>query len=145
MSEEKDDKWEMPKPVFRTTSGALPKRFEETISQSFMPNAETIEIDEDDDILSIHDTPLMPQPKQAESLEGEGTLESETEMAPNIVNSVETSIADGDQPQPIVVTAKQPTEKPGVEPSDSRSNLVIFVLIALIAAAIVYAVLYYRS
>jgi hypothetical protein len=56
MSDKKDDKWEMPTPVFRTSTGSLPKTLEDTISHSFMPNAETIEIDENDDILSIIDT-----------------------------------------------------------------------------------------
>src|SRR5204862_8207541 len=55
MSEAKDDNWEMPKPVFRSSTGALPKSFEETISQSFSPDSATVEIDEDDDILSVMD------------------------------------------------------------------------------------------
>ena len=143
MSEEKDDQWEMPKPVFRSSTGSLPKRFEDTISESFMPNADTIEIDEDEDILSIHETPLMDQAGQSKSLHDEVTLESETETDAD--NSEEPSIADADQKQPVVVTVKKPLETAQTHTPDSGSNLLNFVLIALIAAIIIATVLYYRS
>ena len=53
MSEGNDDNWKMPKPVFRSSTGALPKSFEETINQSFSPDTDTVEIDEDDDVLGV--------------------------------------------------------------------------------------------
>jgi hypothetical protein len=68
MSDEKKDSWEMPKPVFKSSEGSLPKSFEETISQSFIANAETLEIDEDDDILGIMDTLPGNVPVQAADL-----------------------------------------------------------------------------
>ena len=37
MSEEKDNKWEMPKPVFRSSTGELPKTLQKTISGYNMP------------------------------------------------------------------------------------------------------------
>ena len=51
----------MPEPVFRSTAGGLPKSFEDTISQSFSPDSETVEIAEDDDILGV-----MGRPPQTE-------------------------------------------------------------------------------
>jgi len=57
MSEGNDDNWEMPKPVFRSTTGGLPKSFEDTINQSFSPDSDTVEIDEDDDILGVMEKP----------------------------------------------------------------------------------------
>ena len=147
MSDEKNEKWEMPQPVFRTSTGALPRSLEETISHSFMPNAETIEIDEDDDILSIMNTIYQPPtPKPAADLDGEKTLEFdddlilETETAP----APETEVVE-DEPNPIVVTAKQPEEQASAASDNSRSSLVVFIVIALIAVAIVATLLYNSS
>ena len=149
MSDEKNEKWEMPQPVFRTSTGALPRSLEETISHSFMPNAETIEIDEDDDILSIMHTIYQPHaPKPAADLDGEKTLEFdddlilETETAP--APAPETEIVE-DEPKPIVVTAKKPEEQAPAASDNSRSSLVVFIVIALIAVAIVATLLYNSS
>ncbi len=142
MSEEKDEKWEMPKPVFRTSTGALPRSLEETISHSFMPNAETIEIDADDDILSIMDTPYRPEtPTFAEHSEGEEPLEIEAGPILETETPSESEVPE-DEHKPIVVTAKMADENAKAAAVDSRSNLVIFILFALIAAALVGAYLY---
>ena len=78
MSEKKDVKWEMPQAVFKSSEGSLPKSLEETISQSFIANAETLEIDEDDDILGIMDPAMISQPMQkSEEAEAEDILETE--------------------------------------------------------------------
>lgn len=139
MSDEKDDKnkWEMPKPVFRSTTGALPRSLEETISQSFIANADTIEIDEDDDILSIMDTPYRPEPpKFAEHADVEKTLEIDRDDILEVPTPPET------ENKPIVVTAKNPDEKAKAVSGDSKSNMVIFFFFVLIAAALAGAYLY---
>ena len=133
MSDENDEKWEMPEPVFRTTSGALPKRFEDTISHSFAPNAETIEIEEDDDILSIMDTPFIDQAaKQGADLDDEPIT-----LIPN-------TTAGAEQAQPVVVTAKRPFEEAATNSDGSQSNLLFFVLIGLLAVAVIAAWFFYR-
>ncbi len=151
MSEDKDDKWEMPKPVFRTTSGALPKSFEKTISTSFMPNAETIKMEEDDRILAEDDDILgimgpsegVQAEKQTAYFDDEAiTLTPDTE--PEAGAPEEASTADSGQAQPVVVTAKAPAAKYATEPSGTPSYL-IFIVLTLIAAAIVAGVLYFRS
>src|SRR5437762_917570 len=114
MSDEKDDKWEMPKPVFRSTSGSAPKSLEDTISHSFIPNAETVEIAEDDDILGIMDAADGHEPYQfSENFGHEAILESETEAGttplPGTVKS--EPFPDPDQAPAIKVTAKEQAEK----------------------------------
>ena len=47
MSDQKDDKWEMPKPVFRSSTGELPKTLQKTISGYNMPKMNVTEPDED--------------------------------------------------------------------------------------------------
>src|SRR4029079_13542995 len=96
MSDEKDDNWEMPQPVFRSTEGAAPKSLEDTISQSFMPNAETLDIDDDDDILGIMETRPGDQPVQhADNFDNEPILETETEAAAasEVLSDTETAPA----------------------------------------------------
>ena len=123
MSEGNDDKWEMPKPVFRSSTGALPKSFEETISQSFSPDSDTVEIDEDDDILGVlNDLPTEPANKDVDKPTDRADLASQP-VAENTVRA----------------KAPSPPPKRG-----GMSMAVVFVLIALLAAAIV-AVYYFVS
>ena len=126
MSQGNDDNWEMPKPVFRSTSGSLPKSFEETISQSFIPDTDTVEIDEDDDILSIMDAPV-----------GASAKSSHYEPATAAENAGKPS-----EDAPVMRVRALPP-KPQGEPAGFRSFLVIFILIALVAAAIVGSLIYY--
>ena len=140
MSDEKDDKWEMPKSVFRTSTGSLPRSLEETISHSFMPNAETIEIDEDDDILSIMDTPSSDQAGYFD----DEAITLTPDAKPEADASEEASTADPGH-KPIVVTAKDPVEKAASSAGDSKSNFFVYFLIVLIVAGIIAAVIYYQS
>ena len=144
MSEEKDNKWEMPKPVFKKSEGSLPRSLEETISTSFMANAETIEIDEDDDILGIMDT-LPNMPLRQEVADDEVILETEpteTESAPEDADiSADESPTNIDEPQPINVIAKETAEKAVANSANSQSNFFTFVIVALITAIV--AVLFY--
>ena len=145
MSDDKNDNWEMPQPVFRTSTGALPRSLEETISQSFMPNAETIEIDPDDDILSIMDTVYQPQtPKFAADIGGEKTLEIEHDAILEI-DSAPVAESVRDEHNPIVVSAREPDEKAFAASAGPGSNLVVFIAIGLIAVAIIAAFLYNAS
>ena len=146
MSDEKDDKWEMPTPVFRSSTGSLPRSLEETISHSFMPNAETIEIDEDDDILSIMDTPDQHREVNiSESPDGESVLDigSDIPLAVEAHANGDAASTKADHKR-IAVTAKDPVEKAASNAGDSKSNLFIYVLIALILAGIIAAVIYYQ-
>lgn len=143
MSDEKEDKWEMPTPVFRSSTGSLPKSLEETISHSFIPNAETIEIDEDDDILSIMGTPSSyPAKKQAEYFDDEA-ITLTPDPKPETDASEEASTADPDH-KPIVVTAKHAVDKAASNSGDPKSNLFVYILIVLIVAGIIAAVVYYK-
>ncbi len=146
MSDEKDDKWEMPTPVFRSSTGSLPKSLEETISHSFMPNAETIEIDEDDDILSIMDTPAKPQDAEISEAPGsEKILEIGSEITPaTIVHANGDESTSEAHHTPITVTAKNAIENAAPETVDAKSNFVIYILVALVVAGIIAAVIYYQ-
>ena len=156
MSDEKNDKWEMPQPVFKSSEGSLPRSLEETISTSFMANAETIEIDEDDDILGIMDDSYLnrPAPHSAEPedepiLETLPEMETETTPAARVAEDdpiVEDGpVADIGETQPMVVTAKEASESTAATSGDTKSNSVIYLLIALIGLAIIIALLYSRS
>lgn len=52
MSEDERDKWEMPKPIFRQTSGSRPKGFVKKIERSVSQEPETNTPDAPDDILA---------------------------------------------------------------------------------------------
>ena len=124
MGDGNDDNWEMPKPVFRSSTGALPKSFEETISQSFSPDSDTVEIDEDDDdILGVlEDLPTEPANKEINNSAQKVDLASQP-VAENAVRA----------------KAIAPPQKGG-----GMSMTVVFVLIALLAAAVV-AVYYFLT
>ena len=142
MSHEKDDSWEMPKPVFRSSTGALPRSLEDTISHSFMPNAETIEIDEDDDILSIMNTFYRPDTSGfADRPDAGKAMEIDDPPILDIETPTELNFAE-DGPEPIVVIAKSANEEVGTAPNNSESNLVVFIVVGLIVTAIIGAVLY---
>jgi hypothetical protein len=120
MSEEKDDKWEMPTPVFRSTTGSLPKSFEETISQSFSPDVEQGR-DEDDDILSLNALP--PPPTSSEKI-----LDDHAEPA----DREEARDAERD-----ALVEQEPVRQ------SFWSFTAIFLLIAIAAAAVVIGILYF--
>lgn len=122
MSEGKDDNWEMPKPVFRSSTGSLPKSFEETISQSFSPD-KTGEIDADDDILGVMG------PAQDGASKGPADFQPYVEPVdiasqPVADNTVRAKAAATPQPK-----------------SGGMSAGLIFLLIALLAGAV--AAVYY--
>ena len=146
MSDEKDEKWVMPAPVFRSSAGSLPKSMEETVTPSFIANAETIEIDADDDILSILETPgdrhnaKMPElAAREEILEIESDGSVATDLHAN--ENGRTSAAGH---RPVSVAIKVPFENAGSVMNDSRSNLVVYAAIALAVVAIVTALIYYQ-
>lgn len=146
MSDEKEDKWEMPTPVFRSSTGSLPRSLEETISHSFMPNAETIEIDEDDDILSIMDEPYKGRPLNlSEDVEREKPIEIESDIVLETeADANKAAPTANPDHKPIVVTAKDPVEKAASNSDDPKSNLFIYVVIALIVGGIITAAIYYQ-
>ena len=152
MSEKKDDNWEMPQPVFKSSEGSLPRSLEETILTSFMANAETIEIDEDDDILGIMDDsyfnrPLVPahQPDEEPILEALPEVEPETasqiDATKNekpIVDTQPTS-APAEATQRVSVIAKETSERAtaatgGVGPNFFILSIAVLIVIAAVSA-----------
>jgi hypothetical protein len=145
MSDEKNDNWEMPKPVFRSTSGAAPKSLEDTISHSFIPNAETVEIAEDDDILGIMTSSDGDRAYQSSEKSNQESI-LDTEPAPETAPIPEMfksePIDDTDQPAAIKVTARDPAEKPH-EMNGRRSDFFIYLFMVIIGAALLIAAVYY--
>lgn len=129
---DKDDNWEMPQPVFKSSEGSLPRSLEETISTSFMANAETVEIDEDDDILGIMDASLPDQYVQNLAVsDEEDILETEpeikTEPTPKTTIPADAPTTPNiDEPKPISVTAKNPWKQP--KRSLTRLDLVFLLM-----------------
>jgi hypothetical protein len=144
MSEEKDNKWKMPQPVFKSSEGSLPKSLEETISTSFMANAETIEIDEDDDILGIMDTlpgdySLPTTDHDEDILETEPAVNAEPVQKTEVTEELPPTVVD--EPQPVKVTAKESPETSESKPDAAGSGFSGYILLLL--AAIVLGALYY--
>jgi len=130
MSDEKDDKWKMPEPVFRSTSGAVPRNLEETISSSFAPNAEPVEIDPDDDILGIMDSNVSDGSyQQSQNSDDENILETAplVESAPSVA---------------INVTAKDKIREPK-QIDNARADFLTYLAIVVIGAGLLIAAVYY--
>jgi hypothetical protein len=136
MSNDKDDKWEMPQPVFRSTTGGLPKSLEETISQSFSPDKVDVP-DEDDDILGVMDLP----PKRPAGGPAEQILDADVQTD---VSSEE--IVD-DHPEPVDPDEAAEAEKAAdVESEPKRATFWTFTtifMIIVIAAAVILAIVIY--
>jgi hypothetical protein len=147
MSNDRDDKWQMPKPVFRSSPGALPKSLEKTISGYNMPTIDMADDHDDEgDILSVMDSPadgntaggsaVVAAEPDAEPLE---IAEPETaQIAPEAVAEPLTS-APTDQVR--VTAAPAMAERKG----GAGSFFVIFLLIAALAAGVIYAIYYYLT
>jgi hypothetical protein len=137
MSDQKD-KWEMPKPVFRSTTGELPKTLQKTISGYNMPKMNVTDPDDDGDILSVHEHPPGDVPKS----DGNEILETAT-VAPAVQSAADPQTAPTavqTKPQPVQVSAAKPQAKKRV---GVGSFILIFLLIAALAAGLVYALMYY--
>jgi hypothetical protein len=144
MSDQKGDKWEMPKPVFRTSTGELPKSFEETISQQ--PTHDDLRAQDDEDILSINELPTEPGIRVDD---GEVLLEDmPTEPANREVEMSENPVDDHAVPADRDEAIKA-EEQAIVETEPKRSTFLsfttIFLLIVVIAAAVVIGLFYYLS
>jgi hypothetical protein len=147
MSDKKDDKWEMPPPVFRTSAGSLPKTLEDTISHSFMPNSDTIEIDHDDDILSVMDTTGKDNEAKISEFTGGETIfniGTGVAFAAEAPATGDGSTAEADQ-KPLAVTANEPVGVAVSNSDNAKSNLMVYIVVALIVAGIITAVMYYQA
>src|SRR3954451_18334044 len=105
MSDQKD-KWEMPKPVFRSTTGELPKTLQKTISGYNMPKMNVSDPDDDGDILSVHEHPPGDVPKS----DGNEILETAA-VAPAVQSAAAPQTAPTavpTKPQPVQVSAAKP-------------------------------------
>jgi len=138
MSDQKDDKWEMPKPVFRSSTGELPKTLQKTISGYNMPKMSADEPDEDGDILSVHEHPPgdVPRSDDNEILEtGVAVPAVQPAAAPQTAPS---AVQAKTQPVKVAAAKPQPKKRAGV-----GFFILIFLLIAALAAGLVYALMYY--
>lgn len=147
MSENKDDKWEMPKPVFRSTTGDLPKSFEETISTSFSPD-KTGEIDEDDDILSLNELPT--EPANRDNMSSETLLEDLPTEPANRPDQAHAEQPVDDHPRPADPEEAVKAEiQAAVETQPKRTTFwsftTIFLLIVLLAGLVAIGLFYYLS
>ena len=138
MSDQKDDKWEMPKPVFRSSTGELPKTLQKTISGYNMPKMNVTDSDDDGDILSVHEHPPGDVPRS----DGNEILETGV-AAPAVQSAAATQTAASaveTKTQPVKVSAAKPQPKTR---AGIGSFILIFLLIAALAAGLVYALMYY--
>ena len=141
MADEKDDKWEMPTPVFRSTPGSLPKTLQKTISGYNMPKANIpVAPHEDDDILSVMDTPATGQTPPAAVPASETASANEPVAGP--VPEDERVAAPDEIPrsEPVKVTAAAPKPQ---KTGGAGSFILIFLLIAALAAGLIYAIYYF--
>lgn len=125
MSEEKDDKWKMPKPVFRSSTGGLPKSFEDTIS--FAPNR-VDEPDPDDDILGIMDPQQRPDATRPDTNSSEEPVDIHAEPADP------QEAADAEAEAMVEAQPRRDT---------FWSFTTIFLLMVIVAAAILVVVFYF--
>ena len=143
MSDEKDDKWEMPKPVFRTSTGELPKSFEETISQQF--THDDLRAADDDDILSLNMLPAEPAPPVQDDDE---VLFEDLPTEP--ANRAEQEFPIDDHAAPADHDeALKAEQRAIVENEPKRSTFLsftsIFLLIVAVAAAVIIGLFYFFS
>jgi hypothetical protein len=137
MSDQKD-KWEMPKPVFRSSTGELPKTLQKTISGYNMPKMNVTDPDDDGDILSVHEHPPGDVPRS----DGNEILETAVRI-PAVQSgaahkTAPTAVQAKTQPVQVSAANAQPKKRTGV-----GSFILIFLLIAALAAGLVYALMYY--
>ena len=141
MSEEKRDKWEMPKPVFRQTSGSLPKGFvkkEVSWDDSTAPGAAAP--DSNNDMLI---TMYAPPGELVEKSE----FESEVGMEPAAAKDFTAAI----EPQPSIseqFTIDEAVVQPEAKVKGKRGGigkvfLSLGILILLAVAAGIGALIYY--
>jgi hypothetical protein len=158
MTAEKDDKWVMPKPVFRSTPGALPKSLQKTISGYNMPrvqgSVDHSDVDPDDDILSVMDPPRgdghvsQAAVASAEAVAETAPPESPSAAEPHVDPFAETMRSDEADTEEfptserikVTAAAPKPPKKRGI-----GSFLVIFFLVAAFAAGILYGAMYYLA
>ena len=165
MTDEKDDKWKMPEPVFRSSTGELPKSLQKTISGYNMPK-DMEDDDGEDDILSVMDQPIEPRvadgadanelelepdtliesPAEPESklqAEPEPETESTAAAAKPLVPAIERTPAPAPPSAPIRVSAAVKPAEP--KKAGAGSFVLIFLLIAALAAGLVWAIMYFLS
>ena len=138
---DENEKWEMPKPIFRSSTGSLPKTLQRTISGYNMPRVNMNAPEEDDDILSVLEPPKNTQtePPEISEVKPPATIESrpvETAAPP------QSAAAPADQsaiPNPVKVKAAEVMPKR----SGFSSFVVIILLIAMLAAAIIVGLIYF--
>jgi hypothetical protein len=153
MADEKDDKWVMPKPVFRSSPGSLPKSLQKTISGYNLPRSPMpVAPDPDDDILSVMSpaapaTPMAADGDTPPSSDGAGKAVPASVPEPQDVTATESSADTAVTPLP----ERPPSVKVAARPAaagkkgGAGSFILIFLLITAVAAGLVYGVIYYLS
>jgi hypothetical protein len=144
MADEKDDKWVMPTPVFRSTPGALPKSLQKTISGYNLPKQRAVAPEADDDILSIMDEPAEvqtePSPSIVPKLAPAAPPKDDADGTPEEAESNTTAGVPTVDPIKVIAAPIKQQRKGG-----AGSFIVIFLLVAALAAGLVYAIIYYLS
>jgi len=151
MSEDKRDKWEMPKPIFRQTSGSLPKGFikkEESWDDTAEPHRPTAA----EPVPAAHDpnndmliTMYAPPGDLAEKSEFEAKPEAEAESKPAVAPAAAIV------PQPSISeqftldeAADQSSEKVnGKRGGGGKVLMTIGILVLLAVAGGIVALIYY--
>lgn len=133
------DNWELPKPVFRSTSGSLPQDFVERVGTDARPRAEAKAPNADDQILSSLYAPPDKNVDEPVVYEAPPTLPSVSDIEPQPVISEQFTAGEID-----TITPAKPVKKSG---SGSAFLLVTLALLLAIiggALALIY-ILFYRS
>jgi len=152
MSEEKRDKWEMPKPVFRQSGGYLPKGFIKKEEVSWDDTAEPNRPIQAAPVAAVHDPQndmLITMYAPPSDLAAQSILESENEPeTPKAPAAPAATPAIEDQPGIsetfTVDKAAVPAPVQAAKPKGSGRLLLSFgILVLLAVAAGIGAVIYY--
>jgi hypothetical protein len=173
MADEKNDGWQMPKPVFQSSPGALPKSLQKTISGYNLPRVQmpVRHDDDDDDILSVMqpssdgnsetDDVVLPPPVVPAISSVPSANSEPADAAPAAANAAPAAstpeppaaVSAPAEPLPANTVTPISSEKIKVSAAQTKAQkkggagkfIIIFLLIAAIAAGAVYAVMYYVS
>ncbi len=133
------DNWELPKPVFRSTSGSLPQDFVERVGTDARPQAEAKAPHADDQILSSLYAPPDEKVEESSVHEPPPTLPSVADIEPQPVISEQFSVDEIDTVAP---------DKPAKKGGSGSAMLVIgtLLIMAIIGGilALVYVLVFRR-
>lgn len=127
------DNWELPKPVFRSTSGSLPQDFVERVGADAPPRADAEAPNAEDQILSTLYAPPDETVEAPVVYEAPPTLPSVADIEPQPVISEQFSVDEIDTVAP---------EKPVKNSGSGSAMLVIGTLVVLAIVGGILALVY---